>query len=69
MTDLVLTLALAQVDRDYRFWHAWEGVPGTGLYARRVGSSPPRCVKAGSVPELREKIEEDVTRRNSRLGA
>ena len=48
--------ALADVDRDYPPWHAWEGVFGL-LYARWSRSSPPMVVRAVTPDGLRLEIE------------
>ena len=48
--------ALADVDRDYPPWHAWEGVFGL-LYARWSQSSPPMVVRAVTPDGLRLEIE------------
>ena len=48
--------ALADVDRDYPPWHAWEGVFGL-LYARRPRTSPPLVVRAVTPDGLRQAIE------------
>ncbi len=48
--------ALAEVDRDYPPWHAWEGVFGL-LYARRPRTSPPMVVRAVTPGGLRHAIE------------
>jgi hypothetical protein len=48
--------ALADVDRDYPPWHAWEGVFGL-LYARWPQSSPPMVVRAVTPDGLRQAIE------------
>jgi len=47
---------LAEVDRDYPPWHAWEGVFGL-LYARWPQSSPPMVVRAVTPDGLRQAIE------------
>jgi hypothetical protein len=48
---------LAGVDHDYPPWHAWRGVLGGLLYARRPNSSPPMVVRATSPDGLRQAIE------------
>ncbi len=48
--------ALADVDRDYPPWHAWEGVFGL-LYARWSQSSPPMVVRAVTPDALRQAIK------------
>jgi hypothetical protein len=57
-TDQDLAAALAQVDRDYPHWHAWPGVLGGLVYARRPLTSPPMVVRAVSVKQLRQEIED-----------
>jgi hypothetical protein len=47
---------LADVDRDYPPWRAWEGVFGL-LYARWPQSSPPMVVRAVTQDGLRQAIE------------
>ena len=56
-TDQDLAAALAQVDRDYPHWHAWPGVLGGLVYARRPLTSPPVVVRAATIDQLREHIE------------
>jgi hypothetical protein len=51
-------LALVQVDRDVPGWHAWLGVLGGILYARRVQTSPPKVVRSASIDGLRQAIED-----------
>jgi len=53
-----LAAALAQVDRDHPGWHAWPGVLGGRLYARRFQTAPPVVVRAVSVDQLRQQIED-----------
>jgi hypothetical protein len=57
-SDQDLAAALAQVDRDHPGWHAWPGVLGGLVYARRVQTSPPVVVRAIGVDELRQEIED-----------
>ena len=49
--------ALAEVDRDYPGWHAWPGVMGGLVYARRPRSSPPMVVRSATIGGLRKEIE------------
>jgi hypothetical protein len=55
--------ALAEVDRDYPGWHAWPGVLGGLLYARRPRSSPPLVVRSTTAEGLRLAIEDAETQR------
>ena len=64
-TDQDLAAALAQVDRDHPGWHAWRGVLGL-MYARRPRTSPPMVVRAVSVDQLREQIEDAERQRGLR---
>lgn len=58
--------ALAEVDRDYPPWHAWRGVLGGLVYARRPNSSPPMVVRAVTTDELRQAIEDAERERGLR---
>ena len=58
--------ALAEVERDYPGWHAWPGVLGGVVYARRPRSSPPLVVRAVSPAGLRQAIEAAETERGLR---
>jgi hypothetical protein len=49
--------ALAEVDRDYPPWHAWQGVLADVVYARRPRTSPPKVVRAITTDDLRRAIE------------
>ena len=49
--------ALADIGRDYPPWHAWRGVLGGLLYARRPRTSPPLVVRAITTDDLRQAIE------------
>jgi hypothetical protein len=55
--------ALAEVDRDYPGWHAWPGVIGGLVYARRPQSSPPLVVRSTTTDGLRQAIEAAETQR------
>jgi hypothetical protein len=57
---------LAEVDRDYPGWHAWPGVLGGLLYARRPRSSPPLVVRSTTTEGLRQAIEAAETQRGLR---
>lgn len=56
-TDQGRARALADVERDYPSWHAWEGVIAGLLYARRPRATPPMVVRSTSLEGLREEIE------------
>jgi hypothetical protein len=58
--------ALAQVDRDYPGWHAWPAVLAGLVYARRSLSSPPLVVRAVSIGQLRQAIEDAERERGLR---
>ena len=58
--------ALAEVDRDYPGWHAWPGVLGGLLYARRPRSSPPLVVRSTTTEGLRLAIEDAGAQRGLR---
>jgi len=58
--------ALAEVDRDYPPWHAWSGVLGGLLYARRPRTSPPLVVRSATVDGLRQAIEDAERERGLR---
>lgn len=60
-----LARALAQVDREFPGWHAWEGVIGL-LYARRPDTSPPMVVRATDTGQLRTAIEDAERERGLR---
>ena len=49
--------ALAEVERDYPGWHAWQAALAGLVYARRPRTSPPMVVRATSVAGLRLEIE------------
>jgi hypothetical protein len=57
---------LRAIDRDFPFWHAWEGVIAGLLYARRPNSSPPMVVRATSTDGLRTAIENAEVERGLR---
>lgn len=38
-------------------WYAWKGVRGTGYYARRPNTSPPKVVRAASLDGLITEID------------
>ena len=59
--------ALAAVDRDYPPWHAWPGVLGGVMYARRPGASPPMVVRSVTLDGLRQEIERAEQERGLRL--
>lgn len=46
-----------QVAHDYPGWHAWPGVIGGVVYARRPRTSPPLVVRAITPDGLRQAIE------------
>jgi hypothetical protein len=54
-----LRRALAAIGADHPGWYAWEGVIAGVLYARWLGSSPPRVVRAISPGALARAIEAD----------
>jgi hypothetical protein len=53
---------LADVEREFPYWHCWRGVAGL-LYARRLNSSPPIVVRAENPVNLRDQIRGEIGRR------
>jgi hypothetical protein len=51
------TRALAEIARDYPAWRAWPGTVAGVLYARRPRTSPPLVVRATTIGQLRQQIE------------
>jgi hypothetical protein len=49
--------ALAEVERDYPGWQAWQAQLAGLVYARRSMTSPPMVVRSTSNEGLREEIE------------
>ena len=58
--------ALADVAHDCPGWHAWPGVIGGVVYARRPRTSPPLVVRAITPDGLRQAIEAAETERGLR---
>ena len=65
-TDHAQAQALAEVERDYPPWHAWEGVIAGLVYARRPQSSPPMVVRSTTPQGLRAEIEDAERERGLR---
>jgi|HubBroStandDraft_4_1064222.scaffolds.fasta_scaffold479509_1 hypothetical protein len=49
--------ALAEVERDYPGWQAWQAQLAGLVYARRPMTSPPMVVRSTSTEGLRKEIE------------
>ena len=54
--DTGIKAELAEVEAAHDGWHIWQGVVAGLLYARRLRSSPPRVVRAVTVPDLEAAI-------------
>jgi hypothetical protein len=66
LTDEERARALVKIGRDYPGWHAWRGILGGVVYARRPRTSPPLVVRATTTDRLRREIEEAECERGLR---
>jgi len=57
---------LAEIAQAYPAWRAWPGTVAGVLYARRPRTSPPLVVRAATLDQLRQAIEDAERERGLR---